>query len=258
MTDLSDTGAPAAGAQAGYADKGEQYFANARTEILSWLPRPCGTVLELGCGNGATLKWLKAAGHCHTTCGIELFADAAKQAEQGVDCVLQGDIENIEPIWPAGHFDLILCLDVLEHLVDPWRVLQRLQTLLRPGGRLIASIPNVRNWHALGPLLLAGRWQYGETGILDKTHLRFFTHASSVQLVAGSGLQVVAVERLPLNQPGKSRLANRLTLGLLRDFLTLQFLIVADQSGGEVVGKGVSTPLSKPISKPNPKVAIEP
>lgn len=232
MANARGGNAQAGNAQAAsdYAAKDSQYFANARREIVPWLPKRCTTVLELGCGNGATLKWLKAGGHCQTTCGIELFAEAAQQAAQGVDQVLQGNIETMEPVWPEGHFDLILCLDVLEHLVDPWRVLARLQPLLRPGGRLIASIPNVRNWHALAPLLFAGRWQYAETGILDKTHLRFFTHDSAVQLVAGSGLQVTAVERLPLNQPGNSRLANRLTLGLLRDFLTLQFLIVADKA----------------------------
>lgn len=213
-----------------YAAKDSGYFANARSEILPWLPGRCHSVLELGCGNGATLKWLKAAGHCQSTCGIELFTEAAEQAAEGVDWVLQGDIETMALDLPEGQFDLILCLDVLEHLVDPWRVVARLKSLLAPGGRLIASIPNVRNWHALAPLLFAGRWQYADSGILDKTHLRFFTHDSALQLVAGSGLQVTAVERLPLNLPGKSRLANRLTLGLLRDFLTLQFLIVADKA----------------------------
>lgn len=217
--------------KADYSDKTAQYFANARIDILPLLPQRCHTVLELGCGNGATLKWLKAEKHCRVTYGIELFPQAASEAAQGVDVVLQGDIERMQLEWPLEHFDLILCLDVLEHLVDPWQVLQRLVAHLKPGGRLIASVPNVRNWHALGPLLFAGQWRYVETGILDKTHLRFFTRESALQLVAGSGVTVQALARLPLDSnSGKSRLANRLTLGLFKEFLTLQYLIAADKN----------------------------
>jgi 2-polyprenyl-3-methyl-5-hydroxy-6-metoxy-1,4-benzoquinol methylase len=213
-----------------YIEKDQQYFANARSDILALLPGHCERVLELGCGSGATLKWLKAQGHCQYTMGVELFPQAAELAAQGVDCVQQGDIEQMALTCPENYFDLILCLDVLEHLLDPWQVLARLTRHLKPGGRLIASIPNVRNWHALGPLLFAGQWRYAESGILDRTHLRFFTRDSALQLVSGSGLQVQAMRRLPLAQPGKSRLANQLTLGLFKEFLTLQYLIAADKN----------------------------
>lgn len=212
-----------------YSDKTAQYFANARKDILPLLPAHCATVLELGCGSGATLKWLKAEQRCQVTYGIELFAEAAALAADGVDVVLQGDIERMEPEWPQAHFDLILCLDVLEHLVDPWHVLTRLVAYLKPGGRVIASIPNVRNWRALGPLLFAGQWRYADSGILDKTHLRFFTRESALQLVAGSGVQITGMHRLPLAISRKSRIANRMTLGLCREFLTLQYLIAADK-----------------------------
>jgi 2-polyprenyl-3-methyl-5-hydroxy-6-metoxy-1,4-benzoquinol methylase len=212
-----------------YADKNGHYFANPRTDILPLLPSPCESVLELGCGTGATLKWLKAGQYCRHTCGVELFAQAAQLAAQVADWVVQGDIEHMQLPWPPAHFDVILCLDVLEHLVDPWQVLARLTTHLKPGGRLIASIPNVRNWRALGPLLFAGRWEYTQTGILDKTHLRFFTRNSALALLQSSGLQVQAMQRLPLNTLGKSRLANQLTLGLCKEFLTLQYLIAADK-----------------------------
>ena len=212
-----------------YIEKDEQYFANARSDILALLPQRCERVLELGCGSGATLKWLKAQGRCQYTMGVELFPQAAELAAQTVDFVQQGDIEKMALNCPESHFDLILCLDVLEHLIDPWQVLARMVCHLKPGGRLIASIPNVRNWHALAPLLFAGQWRYADSGILDRTHLRFFTRDSALQLVSGSGLQVQAMRRLPLAQAGKSRLANQLTLGLFREFLTLQYLIAADK-----------------------------
>lgn len=211
-----------------YAGKPGAYFQAVRGEIAPLLPAGRGAVLELGCGTGATLAWLKTEHGFTQTVGVELFADAAAEAATRVDRVIQGDIERMEPDLPQ--FDLILCMDVLEHLVDPWAVMDRLAGLLKPGGRLIASIPNVRNWRALLPLLLAGRWEYQRAGILDRTHLRFFTRRSAIALVAGSGLRVHAVRRLPLAGPGKARLANLATLGLLRDFLTLQFLVCADKA----------------------------
>jgi 2-polyprenyl-3-methyl-5-hydroxy-6-metoxy-1,4-benzoquinol methylase len=212
-----------------YLGKAPQYFANARTEILPLLPDFSPHVLELGCGSGATLKWLKANRYCSHTCGVELFKDAAALARDGVDIVINGDIESMELDLAANHFDLILCLDVLEHLVDPWRVMQRLVGYLKPGGTIIVSIPNIRNWRALLPLLFAGRWEYADTGILDRTHLRFFTRHSALALVQGSGVQLRAMHRLPLATSPKSRIANLATLGLFKEFLTLQYLIAAEK-----------------------------
>lgn len=212
-----------------YITKTAQYFANARTDILPMLPRFSANVLELGCGSGATLKWLKAERRCGHTHGVELFEDAAKLAADGVDVVINGNIETMAlPVGP-DYFDLILCLDVLEHLVDPWRVMQTLVCHLKPGGRIIVSVPNIRNWRALFPLLFAGRWEYAQSGILDKTHLRFFTRASALALVEGSGVRVAEMQRLPLASSAKSRFANMATLGLFKEFLTLQYLISANK-----------------------------
>lgn len=214
---------------AAYQTKASSYFANARQEVASLIPSQCQRVLELGCGSGATLAWLKQQGLVQQTYGVELFAEAAKVAAQHVDVVVQGDVERMALEFPAEHFDVIMCLDVLEHLVDPWRVMAQLVTHLKPGGRLIASIPNVRNWHALLPLLFAGRWQYADAGILDKTHLRFFTCNSAQSLVTGAGLQISSMQRLPLATSPRAKWANRLSLGLLQDFITLQFLICAEK-----------------------------
>ncbi|MBI3230930.1 MAG: methyltransferase domain-containing protein [Burkholderiales bacterium] len=212
---------------AAYQQKAASYFANARKEVASLLPLNCGRVLELGCGSGATLAWLKSEHLVTQTFGVELFAAAAAIAREHVDHVVEGDIERMELPYEANYFDAIMCLDVLEHLSDPWRVLSQLVTHLKPGGVLIASVPNVRNWRAVFPLLFAGRWEYADAGILDRTHLRFFTMASSVKLVGGAGVQIESIQRLPLTTSPRAKWANRLTLGLLRDFITLQFLICA-------------------------------
>ncbi len=218
---------PSNAVDAAYQDKNARYFANARQEVAPLLGAHTGKVLELGCGSGATLAWLKSQGLAQETYGVELFAEAAELARQHVDHIVQGDIERMSLDFAPNYFDAILCLDVLEHLQDPWRVLAQMVTHLKPGGILIASLPNVRNWHALLPLLFAGRWEYAEAGILDKTHLRFFTGHSARNLVAGAGLQINSVQRLPLATSPRAKWANRLSLGLLRDFITLQFLICA-------------------------------
>ena len=210
---------------ANYSDKTGPYFDNVRRDIAPLLPAQAGAVLEVGCGAGATLQWLQNEGRATRTVGIELFPDAAERARGRIDELLQGNAETLLPahLAPAS-FDLVLCLDVLEHMVDPWAFVTRMQALMKPGAVLIASIPNVRHLRVVLPLLLAGRWRYEESGILDRTHLRFFTHGSARALVSPPGLRVTAcLRRLP-PLASKSGVANLLTLGLARDLFTMGFL----------------------------------
>ena len=132
-----------------YSSKTEDYFTHARREILPLLPSHSTRALEVGCGAGHTLSLLKEQGLCDWVCGIEISPAAAEQAALRLDQVVQGNIEVMKlPVEP-GSIDLLLCLDVLEHLVDPWETLRRLTTLLSPNGVLVASIPNVRYYRVL-------------------------------------------------------------------------------------------------------------
>ena len=124
-----------------YSEKSDAYFAYARKEIGPLLPRDAGRdgqgarVLEIGCGTGATLGWLRQSGLASETIGVEIVEAAATQARAFADKVHCLDFERHD--LPAGHgqFDVILCLDVLEHMVDPWKVVDRLVTgYLKPGG----------------------------------------------------------------------------------------------------------------------------
>jgi 2-polyprenyl-3-methyl-5-hydroxy-6-metoxy-1,4-benzoquinol methylase len=121
--------------------------------------------------------------------------------------------------------DLILCLDVLEHLVDPWTMVERLNKLLKPGGHMIASIPNVRFFRTALPLVFMGDWAYQNEGILDKTHLRFFTKKTAISLMETSGMKLDMVIGKGLEKGKKARLINFITLGLFRPFLEFQYLI---------------------------------
>ncbi len=212
-----------------YQDKESGYFGNVRLEIIPLLPAKIDRVFEVGCGSGDTLAYIKSKYGCEFTAGLEIFKDVAEIAKQKVDMVIEGSIEIVEiPIDP-NTIDVILCLDVLEHLVDPWTVVQRLHPLLKPDGVLICSIPNVRNFRVLLPLLLQGQWRYLDDGILDKTHLRFFTKKTAIKLAECSGLTVDLIESTGLDARSKAGIINNLTLSIFKPFLEMQYLIRAEK-----------------------------
>lgn len=123
-------------------------------------------------------------------------------------------------------FDYIVCADVLEHLIDPWKVLTELVTYLKPSGRLVVSIPNVRHWSVWFPLILRGRWEYRDVGIMDKTHLRFFTRVTGVKLIEGASSKVV--ECRPIIWRRSERLLNKVSLGLFDGWLASQLVFVSE------------------------------
>jgi len=215
-----------------YAAKPAFYFDNVRSEIAPLLPLHAARVLDVGCGAGATLQWLKQGGRCGVGVGIEMMESAAAIARGRIDEVHVGDATLlVDTAFAPQSFDLVLCLDVLEHLVDPWAFVAKLCPLLRPGGRVIASLPNVRHLRVVLPLLLAGRWRYEASGILDRTHLRFFTRESALELMSTGGLRVQQWQRRlpPLNS--KAGLLNAATFGLASDLVTMSYLVAATASG---------------------------
>lgn len=207
-----------------YAAKAPSYFRWVRHEIEPLLPPVSPRVLEVGCGTGRTLAHLKRTGRASWTCGVELVASVAREATE-LDQLLIGDIESLALPIASASIDLILLLDVLEHLVDPWEVMARLAPLLRPGGHVIASIPNVRHYSVVAPLLLRGRWRYVPAGVLDRSHLRFFTRESAVALLESGGLRVDA--QLTTGVPRPIAVLDRFALGTLRPFFELQYLLRA-------------------------------
>lgn len=204
-------------------EQNEDYFSHVRREILPLLPEFAENVLEVGCASGATLAWLKREKRCTYTCGVEFVESAAEAAKQHVDTVFCGDAEKID--LGNRRFDLILLLDVLEHLVDPWKFLNRLQEKhLVPGGKVICSLPNIRHYRIIKALLLKGEFEYQDAGILDRTHLRFFTRNSAIALMKSGNLRIEQVIAPPPSKQRYRRL-DWLTGGWLRDFFVYQYLI---------------------------------
>ena len=203
------------------------YVGRIRDEILPLWPEQCARVLEIGCGAGATLAYLKRMELCSWTAGIELHHETASHARSQVDLLLEGNIEQLDLPFEPGSFDVVLCLDVLEHLIDPWQVLKTIKGLLTQKGVIIASIPNIRHASIVLPLLLQGRWEYSESGLLDRTHLRFFTRSTSIKLFESSGYRVDHVLSTGTERGRPGWLPNLLTLSMFKPLLELQYLIRA-------------------------------
>ncbi|MDO9424799.1 MAG: class I SAM-dependent methyltransferase [Methylobacter sp.] len=210
-----------------YNEKKPDYFSSSRSQIIDLLPDFSQRVLEIGCGSGQTLETLKKMQACAETVGVELFEAAADSARNRVDTVYCLDVEKNPLPAHIGKFNLILLLDVLEHLVDPWTLLKRLkEEHLAVDGKIIISLPNARHFSLVLPLLV-GRFDYVERGILDKTHLRFFTKDSATKLLKSAGLNIEAIKPASLDIRLNSGKLNVITLGLFSGFIASQYLFKA-------------------------------
>jgi GT2 family glycosyltransferase/2-polyprenyl-3-methyl-5-hydroxy-6-metoxy-1,4-benzoquinol methylase/tetratricopeptide (TPR) repeat protein len=166
------------------------YFDFARPEVADLVPADARRVLDVGCGGGALGALLKQRPGVEVT-GLEGDERAAALARTRLDRVITVDLDAMnEPPLPKGYFDCIIFADVLEHLSDPEQVLTGLLPYLHERGTIVASIPNVRHQDVVLDLLVNGRWQYQPAGILDATHLRFFTLHEIAAMFDRLGLQI--------------------------------------------------------------------
>ena len=201
----------------------ERYLLNRRGygshQAILDLVKSNATILDIGPGAGNLAEQLREVHHAHVT-GVELDSDAAEIMKSRGFEVLLGDITIpavLGKVARLGPFDHVICGDILEHLVDPQRLLMDLRPMLKPTGTIIVSLPNVVSARARLTIML-GKWHYADTGIFDRTHLRFFTPATAKQLLFDSGFQVT--DAIPVG-PLTSRLGRagvwitRLSPGLL-------------------------------------------
>src|SRR5690349_11926735 len=172
-----------------------RYHENPRNEIASFLNDPPGTVLDVGCGAGATGRLIKEKFPGTRVIGIEVNPHAAAHARGFIDDVICAAVDDVDLAQrlPGVRIDTVLLLDVLEHLHDPWRALLHVRGWLEPGARVLASVPNIRNLASLDDLA-AGRWEYAENGVLDVTHVRFFTRDSLRRMFEQTGFVVGHME----------------------------------------------------------------
>jgi 2-polyprenyl-3-methyl-5-hydroxy-6-metoxy-1,4-benzoquinol methylase len=160
--------------------------------MLEFVPLSAKCVLELGCGEGVFASTVKKRQGAEVW-GLEVDSQAAALASSRLDRVILGDAsETIESV-PSGRFDCIVANDILEHLVSPDRILRDIRRCFSPEGVLVASIPNIRYFDTLYELLVDRDFRYRGTGILDRTHLRFFTKKSICRLFDETEYDVVRI-----------------------------------------------------------------
>jgi 2-polyprenyl-3-methyl-5-hydroxy-6-metoxy-1,4-benzoquinol methylase len=212
-----------------YKEKQGQYFSNARFDLISLIPQnKANKVLEIGAGAGDTLVAIKSAGLAMEVVGAELLPlNNTNQDHPMIDRFIICDIEKDDLDLSSGYFDVILMGDVLEHLIDPWNVIGKLSHFLKPGGLMIASVPNIRYYPAMIKVFLKGSFEYEQSGTFDKTHLRFFCKKDLIELFKQPGLNFHSITSINNFQNSKSKgyLFNLLTNGLFEEFLSQQYVI---------------------------------
>ncbi len=166
------------------------YYDSYNPDLLKLIPPDAKTVLEIGCGEGALCEAYRRVNPTVEWNAVEMDEAAASKTEGIIDLISVVDL-NHESFIPGvhHHYDCLVCGDVLEHLIDPLDLLRQCMDLLKPGAQVLACIPNVQHWTVIRDLL-EGKWDYTDSGLLDRTHLRFFTLKSIREMFDQAGLQV--------------------------------------------------------------------
>lgn len=207
-------------------EKDQNYYKHAKVKFLEMLPSLKGRFLEVGCGEGATLEYLKSAG-ADFVAGVDINAGAIRAgAQRGLDLMLAADVEKDELPFAAREFDVIILADVLEHLREPWEALKKITGYLKDDGHVLISIPNVRHYRVVRDLVFHDKWEYEDSGILDSSHMRFFTLRETKKLLEYAGLDI---SRLGwrIHAGSIMKLMNIILLNSLRPFLVFQYHILA-------------------------------
>jgi 2-polyprenyl-3-methyl-5-hydroxy-6-metoxy-1,4-benzoquinol methylase len=207
--------------------KPDDYYGTERTDFLGWVGGVYHSVLDVGCGSGANADWYRTHG-AQRVVGIEIDETAAREAAARLDIVLH---ETVEQAIGQLHerFDLIVCGDVLEHLVDPWGVVASLRALADSSTILAVSVPNIRFLPALTRIAIGRGFVYEERGIFDSTHLRFFTRADVSRMLQSAGWEPRRWGGPPFRRLRFTRrLLGIASRGMTDEWLAGQIYVVAD------------------------------
>ncbi len=202
-----------------YELKPSCYYQVVNPKVISLL-EPVEKIIEVGCAEGLLGKYILQNKLCNEIFGIEIHNLAAEKAKKWYQRIFIGNVESMD-LSQIPDVDAIVCADLLEHLIDPWVVFSKLVGKLKSDGYFILSIPNARHIRFWFGLVFHGRFDYQETGLLDRAHLRFFTMKNLQELFKNNSMYI---EKIIWNKAPKGEIANYITLGLLKEFLTFQFV----------------------------------
>lgn len=207
------------------------YFdSGARPDVAAMVPSSSRSVLDVGCSHGGFASALKASRWSLETWGIDPDPTIEADATASLDHFIAGWFPADLP--EGQRWDCITFVDSLEHFADPWTVLRDARARIAPGGCVVAAIPNTRHYSVAFPLLFRGRWEYADRGLLDRTHLRFFTKSSMISAFEDTGFAVEAIKPSSYRRPPIHQL---LTLGgpLTAGLRAIHYLIRATPVGND-------------------------
>jgi 2-polyprenyl-3-methyl-5-hydroxy-6-metoxy-1,4-benzoquinol methylase len=221
-------GEPSVFVDAHLVDARPSYYRYPRTSLLDFLAAHRaleGRALDVGCAAGTLGAELLRRGFAEVI-GIEPVSRVADEARTNLSDVIVGTFHGVDRA-ALGTFDLIVFGDSLEHMLDPWAALADAREMLNPGGALILSVPNVSHWSVLWPALKLGRWDYKDLGLLDRTHLRFFTPASLAKALGAAGFRVLARLGTEKKLPKRRRWMRPFIARLCPHLLVFQEYVIA-------------------------------
>ena len=201
------------------------YYIQSRREMLAFIPVKARRILEVGCGEGLFCESLR--GPDREVWGVELNGAAAAMARARCDHFIEGDFFSALAQLPVQSFDCIVFNDVLEHLPEPWKALNACKDLFTPEGVLVSSIPNFRFVGNLKEIMIEKDFRYKELGILDITHLRFFTSRSILRMHKECGYEVIRHEGIRPCKTFMTEFLILLSFGFFRDIRYKQFATTA-------------------------------
>lgn len=209
--------------------KSNAYYESIREDMLKYIPAGTKTSLEFGCGSGGFSALVKNKFNAETW-AVEINEQAAQQAEKKLDKVINSDAAKSLNEIPDSYFDCIILFDILEHLIDPYTLLRALKNKLSTKGVIIASIPNIRYYRTFIEFVIYGNWDYKDQGILDRTHLRFFTYKSILKMLKTLDFDILTLEGIHPTSSRTFRILNLLLLNSINDIRYKHFAMVVKPS----------------------------
>lgn len=209
-------------------DKDKDYYGGIRSEMLQYFPDGGRTMLDVGCGEGIFGKAAKDMFGLEVW-GIDINKSSVEVAKNNLDRAFCDDVSHLMNELPEKFFDAIYFNDVLEHMVDPYTLLKNIKCKLSAQGTIVASIPNVRYHRVLTQILIKRDFKYEKSGVMDETHMRFFTQKSIERMFANAGYKIISIE--PINKGSSIRplFYKAITLGLIGSDISYPQIAVAAQ-----------------------------
>lgn len=211
-----------------YENKSSSYYSNIRYDLINLIDEDQKglKILEIGAAYGETLFYLKEKKIASEAVGIDLFEDTKnRQNYKSIDAFIFGNIEEKDFPEYENYFDVILLPDVLEHLIDPQKVLSKVHRYLKPNGEIIVSVPNIRHYSAFVKIFLKGDFSYEESGLFDYTHMRFYCRKNIKEMLEKANFKTLLEVSSVRNYKGRSmtKIINILTFRLFEEFFSYQY-----------------------------------